>query len=347
MKILYAIQGTGNGHLARAREIVPILQNYAETDLLVSGYHSELTLPWEIKYKLGGLGFTFGKNGGIDYKSTFSSNSLRRFFKEVKQLPVKDYDLVLSDFEPVSAWACRLRGQTCVGLSHQAAVLHPAAPRPATRDVLGRFLLRHYAPTSSSFGFHFQKFAPGVSTPVIRSDLRRGQPTDKGHYTVYLPAYADLSIISFLSDFRDIRWEVFSKNARRPYSFQDIRIRPIEKDAFTQSLLHCSGVLCNAGFETPAEALFLGKKLCVVPMKQQYEQQCNAALLQQMGVSTLRDLHEKHRGQIESWLQSPAPERQLYPDNTQRFIEKILEESSAFHIEYFPMAGGFLMPNRG
>lgn len=66
-----------------------------------------------------------------------------------------------------------------------------------------------------------------------------------------------------------------------------------------------------------------------------------------MGVSTVPDLHEKHREQIESWLQGPTPERQLYPDNTQRFIEKILEESSSFHIEYFPMAGGFLMPNRG
>lgn len=26
MKILYAIQGTGNGHLSRARDIIPILQ---------------------------------------------------------------------------------------------------------------------------------------------------------------------------------------------------------------------------------------------------------------------------------------------------------------------------------
>lgn len=41
------------------------------------------------------------------------------------------------------------------------------------------------------------------------------------------------------------------------------------------------------------------------------------------------------------------PYRAPATDNTQRFIEKILEESSAFHIEYFPMAGGFLMPNRG
>ena len=37
MKILFAIQGTGNGHISRAREIVPLLQQYGEVDLLVSG----------------------------------------------------------------------------------------------------------------------------------------------------------------------------------------------------------------------------------------------------------------------------------------------------------------------
>ena len=29
MKILYAIQGTGNGHISRARDIIPVLQKKA------------------------------------------------------------------------------------------------------------------------------------------------------------------------------------------------------------------------------------------------------------------------------------------------------------------------------
>ena len=31
MKVLYAIQGTGNGHLSRAEEIVPLLNKYVDT----------------------------------------------------------------------------------------------------------------------------------------------------------------------------------------------------------------------------------------------------------------------------------------------------------------------------
>ena len=36
MKILYAIQSTGNGHLGRAMEILPTLKRNADVDILVS-----------------------------------------------------------------------------------------------------------------------------------------------------------------------------------------------------------------------------------------------------------------------------------------------------------------------
>jgi hypothetical protein len=39
-------------------------------------------------------------------------------------------------------------------------------------------------------------------------------------------------------------------------------------------------------FETPAEALFLGKKLLVIPMTGQYEQECNAAALAALMLTT-------------------------------------------------------------
>ena len=45
MKILFAIQGTGNGHLSRAKEIIPYLIKYADVDLLVSGTQSQIELP--------------------------------------------------------------------------------------------------------------------------------------------------------------------------------------------------------------------------------------------------------------------------------------------------------------
>ena len=64
MKILYAIQGTGNGHLSRARDIIPILPKKGDLDILVSGSQVDVQLPYHVKYMFTGLSFVFGKAGG-------------------------------------------------------------------------------------------------------------------------------------------------------------------------------------------------------------------------------------------------------------------------------------------
>ncbi len=109
MKILYAIQGTGNGHLSRARDIIPILQRKGELDILVSGIQADVDLPYPVKYRFKGLSFIFGKKGGIDLFKTYQKSNLKQLYKEITSLPVEDYDLVINDFEPVSAWACRMK----------------------------------------------------------------------------------------------------------------------------------------------------------------------------------------------------------------------------------------------
>ena len=52
MKILYAIQGTGNGHISRAREIIPIIKDFCQCDILVSGTQCDVELDFPVKYRL-------------------------------------------------------------------------------------------------------------------------------------------------------------------------------------------------------------------------------------------------------------------------------------------------------
>ncbi|HYG49587.1 MAG TPA: glycosyltransferase family protein, partial [Flavobacteriales bacterium] len=118
MRILYAIQGTGNGHLTVALEVLPHLMRRGKVDILISGNEVDVELPYDVKYRFNGLGFIFGKKGGIDYLETYKKARLKQLFKEINSLPVEEYDLVFSDFEPVSAWACRLKNKTCIGFSH-------------------------------------------------------------------------------------------------------------------------------------------------------------------------------------------------------------------------------------
>ncbi|MBW3130645.1 glycosyltransferase family protein [Hymenobacter profundi] len=327
-RILYAIQGTGNGHLSRALDIVPLLQQRAShLDVLVSGPATDISLPFPVQYRCHGMGFIFGKKGGINFAKTFWQLNSAAFVRELRALPLDKYDVIISDFEPVSAWACRLHHRPCVALSHQSAVLHPAAPRPKRPDPVGRAVLRHYAPTTAHYGFHFEAYAPGIHTPVIRRQVRELVPEQREHYTVYLPAFEEELLVTrlrYLS--RTVRWEVFSKHSVREAEYGNVRVRPVSGAAFTQSLAHSAGVLCGAGFETPAEALYLGKKLLVVPMKNQYEQACNAAALAKMGVPVVKNLKDKHLDALDHWLLQGRPIPVHYPDETSRILDTLLQE---------------------
>ncbi|MEN6455774.1 MAG: glycosyltransferase family protein [Prolixibacteraceae bacterium] len=323
MKILYAIQGTGNGHLARATEIVPLLKTMAYTDVLVSGTQADLQVPFRIDYRFTGISFIIGQSGGVDLKKTVKSLSPRKFVSDVMSLPVQRYDLVISDFEPVSAWACLVKGKICIGLSHQNAVLHPSAPRPESNDPFGKFILKNYAPSTFRYGFNFEPHGDAIFPPVIRPAVRNVHPSDHGHYTVYLPSYSDRQISIVLKKIPDIHWEVFSKHAQKEYLESNIHFSPVSFQSYTESLLNCSGLLCNAGFEGPAEAIFLGKKLCVIPMKGQYEQHCNAAFLKNMGIQVL-DHFSNSAMVLHEWITNSDPLKIRFPDLTRLVLERLM-----------------------
>lgn len=325
MRILYAIQATGNGHLAAARALLPLLKERGSVDILVSGSQAEICLPYPVTYQLKGLSFNFGKNGGIDYWNTFKNCKSFRFLRDMRQLPVKNYDLILSDFEPISAWAARLQHRACISISHQAAVLHPAAPKPANPDPIGRTVLKWYAPCISSIGFHYKSYAQGIFTPLIRKEVR-DLPVEEGkHYTVYLPAYNDRFLFQFLTQFPGTKWQVFSKEARKPYHAGNIWFRPVHHDSFLKSLSGCAGILSGAGFQTTAEVLYLKKKLLAVPMRGQYEQQCNATALQTLGVNILPRLGPEHTLAIQKWMDAEIKLEMNFPDNAQQVVERIWE----------------------
>jgi UDP-N-acetylglucosamine:LPS N-acetylglucosamine transferase len=152
---------------------------------------------------------------------------------------------------------------------------------------------------------------------------------DKGHYTVYLPAYNDKRIIKVLQEIKNVKWMVFSKHANKEYKEKNVSIHPINNEAFIESLISCTGILCGAGFETPAEALFLKKKLIVIPMKGQYEQQCNAAALKQMGIVVLKSLKIKYVDKINNWVTSPGTIIVHYPNITENIINNILKKHTS------------------
>jgi uncharacterized protein (TIGR00661 family) len=325
MKILFGIQGTGNGHIIHSREILKYLVKKAEVDVLVSGTHHEVNLGFEVKYKLGGLGFIFGKKGGIDYWKSIRSTNPRKLVSDIYSLPVHEYDLVISDFEPITAWAAKLKGKPHICISHQASLLSSKVPRPDRKNRFQQFLMKWYAPGDELIGLHFKEYDDFITTPIIREEVRDSDVTNNGHYTVYLPSYDERYIIEILKKV-DVPWEVFSKHYKgEPFTQNNVTVRQVENSSFVQSLSSCQGLLCNAGFDTPAEALYLGKKLMVIPMKRQYEQECNAEALRGLGIPVVDKIGKDFSQSLNNWINSSFICQANYENNVPRIVERILD----------------------
>jgi uncharacterized protein (TIGR00661 family) len=185
-------------------------------------------------------------------------------------------------------------------------------------------VLRFYAPTNHSFGLHFKTYDNNIYTPIIRNSIRTAKCSEKDHYTVYLPAYGDKKLIKILSMIPLLKWHVFSKHTSKNYEVENVSIRRLNNSHFIQSIASSSGVLCSAGFETPAEALYLNKKLMVIPMKKQYEQYYNAAALEDIGIPVLKDLDDEAISRIRIWTMRDNKVSMKYPNITQSIVDKLI-----------------------
>jgi uncharacterized protein (TIGR00661 family) len=324
LKILYAIQGTGNGHISRAREVVPLLQRYGELDLLVSGTEAEMALSQPLKYRFHGFSFVFGNRGGVDKWATYKLMNLRQLWHDMHQVPLKQYDLIINDFEPVTAWACRLQKIESVSLSHQCAFVSKNTPRPAKWSP-SEVLLKYYSPTNHHIGFHFDRYDDFIHTPVIRSEIRNLEPQNKGHYAVYLPAYDDRLLVKYLKQV-DVPWQIFSKRQKTTYQEGNVQVNPVNNEAFNVSLANCEGLLTGGGFEGPSEALFLQKKLLMIPMSDQYEQQCNALAASKLGVPVIQEIDDTFVSRITKWVEDDHRVKVNFPDETAAIIDNMIKK---------------------
>ena len=322
-KVLYGIQGTGNGHLSRAREIIPVLKKYADVDVILSGREHHLNVEFDITYQKKGLGFFLGKNGGIDFPKTITHLEFAEFLKDVHSLPASDYDLIISDLEPVSAWSAYLKKVPVVLLSHHAILYSPNIPRPEGLHY-GKAVYKAYMPPMEKLGYHFKAYDDFITTPIIRKDIRAQEISEEDFYLVYLDSYGTDFIEEWAAKFPEENFKVFTSN---PIETKVPNLSFNKSDAikFTKALAACKGLITGAGFETPAEALFLGKNLMVIPLQGQYEQLCNAKALEEMNVPVVWKREDFFKT-FEYFKTLPKRERILYPDETEELLVKLLKK---------------------
>ena len=326
MKIFYAVQATGNGHISRAMELLPFLKQHGEVDVFLSGSNSTLHPNLPIKYRSKGLSLHYTCNGKLHYGKTIGRCTLMKAFKEAKDLPLKNYDLIINDFEAITSIACKKQKIPMIHFGHQASFSSNNTPRPDKKSAFGEWILKHYASSAFNLGLHFKRYDSFIHPPVIQSAIWNASPRKDAYITVYLPSFCDKELMQLFTPIKGIQFEIFSRQCKEAMKFQHIKIRPVDNEAFKNSLINCTGIITGAGFETPAEALYLRKKILAIPIGGQYEQKCNAAALKELGVKVL-DFIDKHtfKDEVTAWLNTEDKIAPLHWQSTEQTVASLFD----------------------
>lgn len=320
MKILFGIQGTGNGHITRARAMAAAFRKKnIEVDYIVSGRSPDKLFDMEIFGDFRCFdGLTFVTvNGEVSKLRTAAKNNLFRFYKDANKLDLSSYDLVISDFDPISAWAARKQKITSIAIGHQSAFKYDIPKRDD--DFMSRKIMEVFAPTDIHLGLHWHHFNQPILPPMI--EQRESIPTiNEKMILVYLPFENIQYIADWLKPYTSHQFTVYHENLNAKVD-SHITLKPLSRITFPQDLLSCNGIVSNAGFELASEALSYGKKILVKPLHGQYEQSSNAKALSQLGFGY--EMHELDGDALETWLELDSMDAIIYPDVASKITDWI------------------------
>lgn len=311
MKILYAVQATGNGHIVRAREMASAFKKHnIQVDWVFSGRDASAYFDMQDfgDYKtFRGLSFNV-KNNRLDFVKTIFNADFIRFYRDIKLIDLNQYDLLINDFEPITAWAAKSHKINSIGLSHQAAFLYKI-PFVKT-DPLFNLIIEHYAPTKLPIGIHWQQFHKHIIPPIISKNPNKIE-YKKQDIVVYLPFHSTDEIIKLFHDFPSYNFNIFH-NDKPKGNFGHLTFHPFSRDEFNKYIAKCGGIISNAGFELPSEALQIDKKMLLEPMRGQTEQISNANILNHYNWCQTAHKIEAHH--IKTWLQTDHAQKIVWPN---------------------------------
>lgn len=325
MKILYGVQGTGNGHINRSRELISRLREHHTVHVLLSGRDpSKFFDIDDLKPYSTYEGLTFKtKKGEIDYIETIKNLKLSKFYKAIEEYG-DDHDLVITDFEPITARIAKKRKIPSIGIAHQYCAQYGL---PGTKDIISEAIIKGFAPADIELGTHWWHFNGHIVPPILSNSLCEG--VEEGErIVVYLPWYDKADIIKYLNklDGEFIVFHSVKEWERRG----NVMVHPLSRPQFLNELKKCGGVIGNAGFQLASEAIALGKKLFVIPIKKQPEQLSNAEILKELNLG-MSDSRLRNSSILKYWLRTSNRKGMFFRDVPQTIVDWINERRWSVH----------------
>ena len=313
MRILYGIQTTGHGHIVRGRALVKELIDRGHTvHIVLSG--PPIKDSWIPEYfqnytHFKGLTYVI-EQGRINLAKTMKELDLLQFTQDIKKHDPENYDLVITDYEPITSRFAKQNKIPSIGIGHLYAFMHKV-PMPLVSNPFHSLIMRHFAPAQYPIGLHWHHFNAPILPPTIPPDVYNADTVYKNKVMVYLHFEELEDIIETCRPFPNHEFYIYY-SVDEPFDRGHIHVRPLGRDNFLKDLSNCEGVICNAGFSLSSEAIHLGKKLLVKPVHRQTEQEANAKALEELRLG--RVMKGLNTASLERWLNDSKPQPANYPD---------------------------------
>lgn len=299
-RILYAVNGDGLGHATRAHSIAGALlergHNVRFLASLKSGAYLSAAFPGLVDETFG---FCLSYDQGrmrtyrtvvenlriLSSKWNSRKSNITRAFRTFRP------DLLVTDFEPLSAFFARRLGVPFVSVDNQHLLTHCSVDGPlgSRRDQLTAYLTvrlayggarRYFIPTFIRAPIRFQPAE--LVDPILRPPVY-DLPREHGDFLLaYKGAGGE-------NDAMRSTLESYGRMPVRAYGFGiegrrgSVTFKKNAVDEFLTDLGGCAGVIASAGHSLACEALHLEKPMLMVPVAQQYEQAVNAFHIEKLG----------------------------------------------------------------
>lgn len=295
-RILYGVSGEGSGHSSRSREVLPDLIERGH-EVRIATYARGITnLASDYDcIEIEGLTIVSRDNKvsriGTLVENLRRSVRLGKRWAQLRREGIRDFkpDVVITDFEPMTAYLARLNGIPLITVDNQQRMryMRYTPPPGMTLDrwiTVGVIAAMTPKPDASCV----TAFVPGEPTndrtwifpPLVRRRVRAATPTNGDHFLIYTTSGYD-TLNEVAQSFPDERFIVYGSG--RDDAVANLQFKLPSRDGFLEDLLAAKGVIATAGFTLISEALFLGKPYLALPTTGQFEQQLNAWQLEQSG----------------------------------------------------------------
>jgi len=296
MKILFGVAGQGSGHATRADVVASYLESKGHKIKIVT-YHQGLNYlaPKFDVEEIFGLRF-FHKETRVDYPTTILENikktpeatkSLTRVKKLIDEFKP---DIILTDFEPLSALGSHLCKIPLISIDNQHITTHGKIEYE--KRWLPDYLLHRTGTSTMAFKadayiltsfFDFDVVADNVYQvpPILRREVLEHATSNLGHILVYSTTL-DSNINQIVDILKKMpeKFVIYGTNVSGKQ--KNCTFKEFSKDGFLNDVATAKAIIGSAGLSLMTEALYFHKPYLALPIKRRFEQLLNSYYLKKL-----------------------------------------------------------------